>query len=142
MHISPLKALLAVVPLFSLVRATSESFSARDYIDELFTRGYDDASDLQLRDVLSDISTRELIDELSDRLERRTKAAAPAAKPKGNVARRKPATIKGPIQKGVGKIVVVKYVCHLCGLITYNPEGEGDVCSAAPNGGDHIFVSA
>ncbi|KAF6742451.1 hypothetical protein DFP72DRAFT_1081920 [Ephemerocybe angulata] len=93
MHISPLKVLLAVVPLFSLVRATSEPFSARDYIDELLTRGYDDGSDLQLRDVLSDISTSELIDELTNRLDRLAKAAAPAAKPKGGAVRWKPTSL-------------------------------------------------
>ncbi|KAF6744764.1 hypothetical protein DFP72DRAFT_1078109 [Ephemerocybe angulata] len=130
MHISPLKVLLAVVPLFSLVRATSDSFSPRDYIDELSTRGYDDGSDLQLRDVLSDISTRELVDELSDRLERRTKGAAPAAKPKGKAVRGKPATTKGPIKKGVGRNNFIAYVCNLCGLRSFNPPLNGFINTA------------
>ncbi|KAJ2930862.1 hypothetical protein H1R20_g6221, partial [Candolleomyces eurysporus] len=48
------------------------TLEARDWVDELNTRDLDYVTDiLERREVLSEISTRDLVDELRDRLERR-----------------------------------------------------------------------
>ncbi|KAF5324014.1 hypothetical protein D9611_008444 [Ephemerocybe angulata] len=67
---------LALIPivaaLASYVKAHSDpSFYAREYTDELAARGDAYTEALERREIMTDISTRELIQELSERLERR-----------------------------------------------------------------------
>ncbi|KAF6750592.1 hypothetical protein DFP72DRAFT_851669 [Ephemerocybe angulata] len=67
---------LALIPivaaLASYVKAHSDpSFDAREYTDELAARGDAYTEALERREIMTDISTRELIQELSERLERR-----------------------------------------------------------------------
>ncbi|KAF6755629.1 hypothetical protein DFP72DRAFT_1119650 [Ephemerocybe angulata] len=69
-------SLIALIPLnalFSVVHAHSDySYEAREHIDELETRAFDDSL-LATRQDLADLSTRDLLDELEDRLQRRKK---------------------------------------------------------------------
>ncbi|KAF6764379.1 ectomycorrhizas-regulated small secreted protein [Ephemerocybe angulata] len=66
-------ALIPIVAAFvSYVNAYSDpSFNAREYIDELAGREDAYTEALERREIMSDISTRELVQELSERLERR-----------------------------------------------------------------------
>ncbi|KAF5311199.1 hypothetical protein D9611_013022 [Ephemerocybe angulata] len=73
-------SLVALVPLAASLAtlATAREYEyndAREYIDELSLRETANSEDLSTRSeqILSELSTRELIDELSDRLERRTR---------------------------------------------------------------------
>ncbi|KAF6747297.1 hypothetical protein DFP72DRAFT_1175094 [Ephemerocybe angulata] len=66
--------ILTIVPLLNLAQGYGfdSPLHARGYKASLNTRKFHDAVDLQYRaDTLADLSTRELINELSDRLERR-----------------------------------------------------------------------
>ncbi|KAF6760976.1 hypothetical protein DFP72DRAFT_843231 [Ephemerocybe angulata] len=67
---------LALIPvvaaLVSYVNAHSDPFfDAREYIDDLVAREDGYTETLERREIMADISTRELIQELSERLERR-----------------------------------------------------------------------
>ena len=56
----------------SLTQHDGAELDAREWVDELTTRDLDFVNAvLERREILSEISTRELIDELSDRLESR-----------------------------------------------------------------------
>ncbi|KAF6745760.1 ectomycorrhizas-regulated small secreted protein [Ephemerocybe angulata] len=71
MRVSLPTLLSVAISLASIVNAhQDQTLEARDYVDKLTARevAY---TDLERRDLFADISTRELIDELSDRLERR-----------------------------------------------------------------------
>ncbi|KAF5335696.1 hypothetical protein D9611_009593 [Ephemerocybe angulata] len=74
-------SLLSLIPiaasLFTYVSAHyDDSFEAREYVDEVVvTRSFDDS--LELREVLSGITSRKLLDELSERLERREWVVCP-----------------------------------------------------------------
>ncbi|KAF5310418.1 hypothetical protein D9611_012281 [Ephemerocybe angulata] len=68
-------SLIALVPLTALlssvVHARSDyTYEAREHIDELATRAFDDSL-LTTRQDLADLSTRDLLNELQDRLQRR-----------------------------------------------------------------------
>ncbi|KAF5340077.1 hypothetical protein D9611_012346 [Ephemerocybe angulata] len=95
----PLLPILTIVPLLNLAQASKfdSPLGAREYIAGLTTREFHDAADLQLRaDILADLSTRDLINELSDRLERRVKGATQG--------------------KGVGSEPAIRYECRYCKL--------------------------
>ncbi|KAF6756077.1 hypothetical protein DFP72DRAFT_293303 [Ephemerocybe angulata] len=65
----PLFTILSIVPLLSLAQAYKydSPLDAREYIDDLSTRDFDDG-DLQLRaDILADLSTRTIVEELKKR---------------------------------------------------------------------------
>ncbi|KAF6753884.1 hypothetical protein DFP72DRAFT_1127596 [Ephemerocybe angulata] len=66
-------SLLALLPLFislaSIVNAHHDGLHARDELSDIRSL---DESQLSLRELLGDVTTRELIDELTERLERRT----------------------------------------------------------------------
>ncbi|KAF6750750.1 hypothetical protein DFP72DRAFT_1062732 [Ephemerocybe angulata] len=68
-------SLIALIPLtafFSVVHARSDyTHEAREHIDELATRAFEDSL-LSTRQVLADLSTRDLVNELEDRLQRRS----------------------------------------------------------------------
>ncbi|KAF5313631.1 hypothetical protein D9611_010084 [Ephemerocybe angulata] len=69
-------SLIALVPLtalLSVVRAHRDyTYEAREHIDELATRAFDDSL-LTTRQDLADLPTRDLLNELEDRLQRRVK---------------------------------------------------------------------
>ncbi|KAF5323963.1 hypothetical protein D9611_008425 [Ephemerocybe angulata] len=119
MRVGPILSLIPLVlSLRSLANAHSvgdHTFEGRDFVDELSVRepGF---TSLNARDILSGISTRELIDELSDRLERRAfKYNCKVCKggwneiPRGNEATCEKAKIihESTIQNG-------KHVCERC----------------------------
>ncbi|KAF6752493.1 hypothetical protein DFP72DRAFT_1047246 [Ephemerocybe angulata] len=80
MHFTALRLLSIFASLAVLSKAYSDDvFEARDYIDELSTRA--DAS-------ISSLSTRELIAELSERLDRRKVGPGKPVRPKGRPALR------------------------------------------------------
>ncbi|KAF6765589.1 hypothetical protein DFP72DRAFT_1058171 [Ephemerocybe angulata] len=68
-------SLIALIPLtafFSVVHAQSDyTREAREHIDELATRAFEDVL-LTTRQELADLSTRDLVNELKDRLQRRS----------------------------------------------------------------------
>ncbi|KAF6744394.1 hypothetical protein DFP72DRAFT_83008 [Ephemerocybe angulata] len=73
MRVSAFTLISIVASLATYVAAHSEStYDARELVDEFATRNLE-AFDyaLERREILDDLSTRDLIDELSDRLERR-----------------------------------------------------------------------
>ncbi|KAF6741835.1 hypothetical protein DFP72DRAFT_861430 [Ephemerocybe angulata] len=67
-------SLIALIPLtafLSVVHARSDyTYEAREHIDELATRAFE-GSVLTTRQDLADLSTRDLLNELGDRLQRR-----------------------------------------------------------------------
>ncbi|KAF6755529.1 hypothetical protein DFP72DRAFT_847268 [Ephemerocybe angulata] len=70
MHLS-LIALIPLTAFFSVVHAQSDyTHEAREQIDELATRAFKNSL-LTTRQDLADLSTRDLVDELEDRLQRR-----------------------------------------------------------------------
>ncbi|KAF6745103.1 ectomycorrhizas-regulated small secreted protein [Ephemerocybe angulata] len=71
MRVSLPTLLSVAISLVSIVNAHQDhTLEAREYIDELIARE-EAYNALERRDLFADISTRELIDELSDRFERR-----------------------------------------------------------------------
>ncbi|KAF6744837.1 hypothetical protein DFP72DRAFT_1051697 [Ephemerocybe angulata] len=67
-------SLFAILPIALALASTATAtanydhdFEARDYIDDLATRDYEDDSILGARHLLVDISTRDLVDELTRR---------------------------------------------------------------------------
>ncbi|KAF6756095.1 hypothetical protein DFP72DRAFT_293400 [Ephemerocybe angulata] len=99
--------ILSIVPLLSLAQAYKydSPLDAREYIDGLSTREFDDAADLQLRaDILAELSTRAIMAELSARMtmeEAREKA-------KNFLLRNKP-----------------YYQCEKCGNAVYDVAKDG-----------------
>ncbi|KAF6743116.1 hypothetical protein DFP72DRAFT_935469 [Ephemerocybe angulata] len=80
----PLLAILSIVPLLNLAQASrfDSPLDAREYIDGLTTREFDDAADLQLRaDILAGLSTRTIGEEIQKRLfsKKKEKKTEPAA---------------------------------------------------------------
>ncbi|KAF5340073.1 hypothetical protein D9611_012342 [Ephemerocybe angulata] len=76
----PLLAVLSIVPLLNLAQASKfdSPLDAREYIDGLTTREFDDAADLQLRaDILAGLSTRTIVEELKKRGHRNSKPTPP-----------------------------------------------------------------
>ncbi|KAF6755545.1 hypothetical protein DFP72DRAFT_896015 [Ephemerocybe angulata] len=73
MRVSLHTLLSVAISLVSIVNAHKDhAFEAREYVDELTARE-EAYNTLERRELFADIATRELIDELSDRLERRLK---------------------------------------------------------------------
>ncbi|KAF6748311.1 hypothetical protein DFP72DRAFT_1074391 [Ephemerocybe angulata] len=115
-------SILSLFPLVLSLRLLANAHSvgdhtleSRDFVDELSVREPEFPS-LDAREILSDISTRELIDELSDRLERRAfkyncKVCGGGWNeiPRGNMATCEKAKIihESTIQNG-------KHVCERC----------------------------
>ncbi|KAF5318271.1 hypothetical protein D9611_014695 [Ephemerocybe angulata] len=77
MHIPAASTLLAALALARISYANVNAYSddetalAREYIDDLVAREHFYDSELEVRELLADVSTRELLGELSDRLEER-----------------------------------------------------------------------
>ncbi|KAF5313633.1 hypothetical protein D9611_010082 [Ephemerocybe angulata] len=68
-----LTALIPLAAFFSVVHAQSDyTHEAREHIDELATRAFKNSL-LTTRQDLADLSTRDLLNELEDRLQRRAK---------------------------------------------------------------------
>ncbi|KAF6756071.1 hypothetical protein DFP72DRAFT_894576 [Ephemerocybe angulata] len=103
----PLLAILSIVPLLNLAQASKfdSPLDAREYIDGLTTREFDDAADLQLRaDILAELSTRAIMAELSARM---TMEEA-MEKAKNFLTRNKP-----------------YYQCEKCGNAVYDAAKDG-----------------
>ncbi|KAF6749813.1 hypothetical protein DFP72DRAFT_1048577 [Ephemerocybe angulata] len=77
MHIPTASTLLAALALARISYANlnayldDETALAREYIDDLVAHEHFYDSELEVRELLADVSTRELLGELSDRLEER-----------------------------------------------------------------------
>ncbi|KAF6751862.1 hypothetical protein DFP72DRAFT_1135088 [Ephemerocybe angulata] len=77
MRVSLITLLPIAISLASFASAHHDN-EARKYVDNLSSRGFDDYT-LEHREVLEDIATRDLLDELEDRLARRGRHVCPVA---------------------------------------------------------------
>ncbi|KAF6745761.1 hypothetical protein DFP72DRAFT_1076911 [Ephemerocybe angulata] len=79
MRVSLITLLPIAISLASFANAHHDHKNeARKYVDDLSSRGFDDYT-LERREVLEDIATRDLLDELKDRLARRGQFQCPVA---------------------------------------------------------------
>ncbi|KAF6750043.1 hypothetical protein DFP72DRAFT_1072657 [Ephemerocybe angulata] len=106
-------SLIALVPLtalLSVVHAHSDyTYEAREHINELATRDFEDSL-LTTRQELADLSTRELLNELEDRLQRRGRGGYENLEKDSRLD-----TVKDWIKK---KLPSGRYYCISCGTTT------------------------